>query len=359
VRKIITLLAVLLAVQVLLGLGLNMTRTKLSVQSNDVPVLSVDQAKLDRVTIEGPDKAKVVLAKVDGKWRLPEHYDFPADGVKIAEIVDRLKKLKLGLPVATTGEAMRRFKVNDTAFERRLTLNANDRTLAILYLGTSPSLRQTHVRPADHKTVHAIEFAITDLPVGAQDWEDKAVLQLPQTEIEAIEVIGLRFTRGISAAAPESSQASGETVKTTDKETKPAWRATGLSDGETVNVAAVETLAQVLADVRIGAVQGKEEKPGYALDKLVFNATVTRKNGEKIEYRLGKRVEGKAADQEHYTLKTSIRPEYFSLPTYSGARLIDAAKRDVLVVSPRKASESVTVAPRRTQKKPQTSVRKP
>jgi len=312
-KKTIQWLAVLLAAQLLLALGLGLSGSALTPsQGGDTPLLAFDKAAVDRITLEGPDQAKVVLVKKEGRWRLPEAGDFPADSTRVAQLLDRLAGLKGGDVVATTRSAHDRFKVSDEAFERRITLAKGDATQATLYLGSSPALRRVHARRQGEEAVHIVELAIFDVPVKAADWQDKALLTVPQDQIAAIDLDGLRIER--------------RTEDGTAKEKAAQWTANPLPQGKRLKADAAAKLARLLAELRFDAVLGKEAKPEYGLDTPALRLTLTRTGAEPVEYRLGK-----AANKEEYTLKVSSRPEYFRLPSWTAKDLIDAARRETLL----------------------------
>lgn len=330
-KKTIQWLAVLLGAQLLLALGLGLSGTGLTrTKGADASLLAFDKAAIDRVTLEGPDQAKVVLAKKDGHWQLPESGDFPADGTRVTQLLDRLDGLEGGDVVAATSGAHSRFKVSDEAFERRITLAKGDASQATLYLGTSPALRRLHARIQGEDNVHIVELAVYDVPVKAADWQDKALLTVPQTEIAAIDLDGLRIERGAGDGA--------------DKEKDAQWTASPLPEGKRLKVEAAAKLARLLAELRFDEVLGKEAKPEYGLDASALRLTLTRKGAAPVEYRLGK-----AANKEEYTLKVSSRSEHFRLPTWTAKDLLDAAKREALleaVPDEAKPAETTSAAPK-------------
>ncbi len=323
-EKHIRLLAVLLGAQVLLALGLSLTGPDLSAQAGNAPLLTLKAGKVDRLTLEGPDKAKVVLAKANGTWRLPESGDFPADRDKIERLLTRLKDLKQGPPVAGTEGAQERFKVSDKRFERRITLGSGADTLATLYLGTSPGMRQAHAREAKQKTVYAVALPTYDVPVKPEEWEDKTVLQIPKQEITAIDVSGLRVER-VTKTEKQEAVKNREEKSEAGKPAEATWRVAGHTK-KSLKPEAADKLAGLLADLRIGAVLGQAEQPAYGLKKPQLTLSVSRKNGKTVTYRLGK-ITGK----EEYVLKASTRAEYFRLPSYTAEPLIEATKRDTLL----------------------------
>jgi len=320
-RKTIGLLSILLVAQLLLAVGMSFTGPDLAALRPDTPLIDLGESSVDRLTIEGPDNESVALARTDQGWVLPEIGDFPADKAKVEALLQRLSGLKRGLAVATTEGAQKRFKVSDDAFERRVLLAHGDTTLATLYLGTSPGMRRVHARSGDDNAVYTAEFAVYDAPLKPEDWEDKAILQIPREEIERISLAELELSR-----TPEDEAAAVSEAGESHQSAEPAWSGTELAEGEKVNEANADALAQKLADLRIGSVLGREAKPEYGLEAAQLVLSVQREGGEVIEYRLGKREQ-----QNDYVLKVSSRPEYFRLPAHTGDGLIEAAQRDQLV----------------------------
>lgn len=329
-EKSIRVLAVLLGVQVVLALALWSRATNLSAKTDANPLLDLGGKTVERLTIEGPDRAEVLLAREKNTWRLPEQGDFPADRARIESLLARLKNLRQGPPVADTEAAQKRFKVSDGNFLRRITLASDGGTLATLYLGTSQGVRQVHAREASQKAVHAVALPTYELPVKPEAWEDKAVLQIPKPEIAAIDVAGLRLER-VEKSGKQGSDNHREHGG--ESSAAGAWRVEGRTRAS-VNQQSADRLAEALSTLRIGAVLGKEEQAGYGLAAPRLALSVTRRNGNTVEYRLGK-----MAGADDYVLKVSTRPEYFRLPGYAAKPLIEAATRKALLAAgPRETS---------------------
>jgi hypothetical protein len=318
-EKQIRLLAVVLGVQVLLALAVWTGGGNLSAKTDNSPLLALNGNTVDRITIDGPDEAKVTIAKAKGVWKLPDSDNFPADSGRVEQLLTRLKGFKQGAPVANSEEARKRFKVSDKAFERRITLAEGTKPLATLLVGT-PAGRESHVREAGDKAVHLVQFNAYDAPAKANDWEDKTVLQVPKDEIVAIGANGLELER-----APKTDPSESKTSEN-GKPTKaaPTWQVVS-STPATLKPDAADKLAKLLAELRIGSVLGKEDQGSYGLKTPKLTLSVTRKNGERLAYQLGK-MPGK----EDYVLKVSNRDEYFELPTYTAEPLLQAAKPDTL-----------------------------
>jgi hypothetical protein len=320
-EKTIRVLVVLLAAQLLLAAGMRFTGPNLAAAHPHTPLLALGDKPVDRLTIEGPEGARVVLAKQDQGWVLPEKENFPADRVQVDTLLSRLEGLQRGLPVATSAGALKRFKVSDEGFERRLTLAHGGDTLGTLYLGSAPDMHHVNARTGKDEVVYAVEFATYEAPDKAADWEDKGILQVPQGDIASIAAAGLTLHRNPAAPADKAA-ADGQ-----GKAAAPAgWQIDGLGAGEVVNQAGAKGLAEQLAELRIGAVLGTEAKADYGLDKPVLTLSVTRKGGDKIDYQLGP-----TGKEGYAVLKSSARPEYFRIPSYTADALIKAAGRAQLV----------------------------
>lgn len=315
-QKTIRVLALLLGAQLLLALGLSATAPDLSARPADAPLLGLDAAAVDRLTLSGPDGEEVTLSKTGDGWQLSDPDGFPASGAKVDGLLRQLTELKHGPAVATSSGAQQRFKVAADSFERRIVLARGEQTLATLYLGTSPAMRQSHARRDGDDRIYAVALATYDVPVAAEDWLDKTVLRFAASEITAIRLPELTLQRVSQAPADEDGDAA----------TTPAWQA---EPELALDPEAVDALTDKLANLRIGSVLGREAKPEYGLDKPRLTLTVERKDAEALEYRLAK-----LEDDDAYVLKVSSRPEYFRLPGYTGDGLVEAASREALRADP-------------------------
>lgn len=323
-NRTIVALAGLLAVQLIVAAGLGFARSGLAGPAKEVPLVALTNHAVDRITIEGPGRAKVVLAQAKGAWQLPELGDFPADPARVKSLVDALGKLREGLPVATTHDALARFKVSDSDFERRVALSANGKPIGTVYFGTAPSMREIHARRDGQSDVYSVQFASWQMPVKASDWEDKTLLQIPVHDIAAIDAAGLHIVHTAEDAAKASDAKASDAKAGGTK--APAWQATGLAGGETLDQSAAGSLAGSLADLEFDHVitGTPPADDGLAAPALVL--TVTKRGGASVAYRIGKSKDGKT-----YTLKSSERSEFFDVPSYAAEPLIAAASRDKLL----------------------------
>ena len=267
-------------------------------------------------SIEGAADQQTVLLRSGDGWRLPDFGNFPADRQRIEDMLHRLLAIREDFPVDSSPEALIRFKLADDDFERRIILSGGDKTLATLYVGTPEGPRQVHARRAGSDDAYAVAFGLFDVPLAAADWTDKGVAQIPQDDIVALQVNGLHLVAPIAGDAGTAWQLDGD--------------AEGSPEGAELKPAAAVRLASRLSALRVEQVLGTETDPGDGLAEPQLRLGVTRKDGKRVDYRLGR-----AAMTGVYTLKVSTRPEHFRVSSYTAHQLIEAARRDTLLAKPK------------------------
>lgn len=325
-RKTIRWLGILLAVQLLMAGGFNLSTLWPLTQPGATPLVAVSQDHINRLVLEGPDHSKVTLVREGTNWTLPDLEQFPADSNRVNSVLEKITSSKTSTPIAVTAGAKARFKVDDEAFERRITLAENDKPLATLYLGSSPGLRRSYVRVGGNDAIFALELATYEVPVQLIDWEDKTILHLEKNDITALEVAGLRIEQTAQpASSPSSMQEDNQPHRAV---TAPTWEMKGLEAGRHLELksAAVDKLARVLADLNFEKVLGRDLSPEYGLEKPLLTIMLSQKTGDTLTYLLGKNPKN-----DDYTLKVSNRPEYFRLPSYRATALLEAADRKQLL----------------------------
>ena len=88
-QKTIGILAVLLAAQLVLAVSLSFTTPDLSAAKPDTPLFDLGEHSVERLTIEGPDQQRVVLAREGENWVLPQLEGFPADRTRVDGLLNR------------------------------------------------------------------------------------------------------------------------------------------------------------------------------------------------------------------------------------------------------------------------------
>lgn len=345
-KRNIRYLGILLVAQLVLAVALFFSGPDLVAVRPDTPLLSFDRAAVNRVVIEDGEGKKVALKKEGESWVLPEHFGFPADKEKANALLLRLKSLQHGTPVATTPSALKRFKVTPEVFERRITLANNEEVLATLFLGTSPGVRRVHARTEPDQAVFSVLFATHEAPSQVEGWENKDVFQVPEKDIEKIQIADLTLTRQLKEK-PKAIQ-SEKKEEVTAEEAR-IWSAEGLETGASVKSDAVDRLARTLAHLRIGKVLGTEAKDTYGLNTPKLVLSLTQKEKGTVEYQIGENKGGAS-----FVLKVSKRPEFFEIPKYVVEPLLELASQDKLIERVKATSSEKT-----NKEKPEEKAEKP
>jgi hypothetical protein len=170
-----TLLSALLAVQLVIIALVLLTDGSVSGAENGL-LLAFEPEAVDEIRIGATENgAGVVVTRDADGWRLADGH--PADADKANEVLNRLADLRAGWPVATSAGAGARFEVAPDAHQRHVVLLEHGDVVADVYLGTSPGYQRVHARRADADSIFSVALANYQLPVKADEWLDKTILQ--------------------------------------------------------------------------------------------------------------------------------------------------------------------------------------
>ncbi len=319
---LVLVLAALLAAQIALALFLGLRGTGPGPAGRDTPLMAFEPAKVDRIRIERRGSDPVVLERVDKGWQVQSLSGFPASGTRIDTLLERLAGLKRGLPVATSPDALARLKVADSDYEERVTIESGGKASVALYLGDTAGARRRYVRAAGETAVQEAELNPTDIPTKAEDWTDRAVLNLDERDIQRIELPGITLEKA-----------------------EGGWQLADLKDGETLDQPKVADLARRVGSLTFLSVLGTEDKPEYGQDAPALEWRIGLASGDTPSYRLsqlktepeqdtaagdGANEAPKPKGPEWYVLKVSDRPHYFKVASYTAEGLFGATREGLL-----------------------------
>ncbi len=338
-QRWIPVLAIVLVLQLALAIILGLRANPLAAQEPDTPLVKANLAGADRLLVRGPapaesgKAAQVELVKKDGAWTLPGYFDAPASASKVKVLLDRLAQVRRGFPIATTEDALKRFKVAADTYERHLVVSQGGKTLASVYLGSSPGLRKVDARTADDQAVYAVGLATYEMPDRASDWLDPDLLKRDPDQLASVAV---NWPGGASLKLVRQNTKGDEPM--------PAWKAEGLAAGENLEPTRAEALVRAIAGVRVDGVFGTQAKPEWQQGRPELSLTLVTKDGKRTSWTLFKPKTG-----DSHVLKSSDRSWYLELKSWSAKPLLDAAVRDKLVVPEKPATASAgTAAPATT-----------
>ena len=286
-------------------------------------LLTFDKSAVDRLLIEGPDKARAELVRQAGLWDVAQADGFQADAPRVTRLLDQLSSVASGAPVATSAGAAERFKVADTDFERRISVETAGKPVAILLLGNSQGVRRSYARRSGETAVYAVDLATYDIPAKADDWLDKTALRIPRDDIVGLTLAGLTLKH--AAPTADAGEPASAAKASTSAKAAPAWQADGLAAGESLDVKAVDRLAQSLAELSFSKVRSGDDAARKSLGDVELRIGVTRKGGQHIDYTVYKLPSG-----DERALVLSDRPETFTLTAQQAKVLAGAAARKVL-----------------------------
>jgi len=328
-RVLMLSLAVLLAAQLGLALLLSLDQGRFET-SPEGPLLEFDPARVERLRIERSGAEALIIERAEAGWILPAHAGFPAAEAKVAALLERLADLRRRLPVATSNEALTRFKVADADFEGRLVLSAGDQSLGTLYLGDSAGYRRQYVRAAGDSAVFEVALGPGDAPADPDDWIDRDWLRLDGQDIA-----------GIAFPDFELEREDG------------AWRLAKTAADEALEQDEAKRLVRQLANLSFAGVLGTEAKPEYGLDEPLLEWRIELASGEARSYQLsplaepgterdtdgkgaaptGTTAEGESSSPDApdwYVLKVADEPYFLKVAAITAKPLTQISREDLL-----------------------------
>jgi hypothetical protein len=270
----------------------------------------------DSVTL---DTVRIDILKKDGKWVLPDQFDAPADPDRVSMLLDRLGTLKRGLPVATSEASLRRFKVVDSDFERRVELKAGGTLLDTLYLGTSPGLRKSDARTSADHTIYAVDLPAYDLPTDPGSWLNADLLRADAAGLTELDV-GTSSTDKVRLVKQQGTGGQSTT-----------WTDPALSGNSHIDSAHADALAAQLSQMRPDRVLGTASRPEWQQDHPVLTLELKDQKAKTVSWTLSKPLNG-----DFYVLKSSAQPWFFSVSSAQAKAMIDAGGRDQLIAAEKK-----------------------
>ena len=308
-KKSTFVLSSVLAAQLVLATAINLTGEEYGSFQAEEKLLSFNKQELDGLRIED-DTDSVVLKKQGGKWLLPVSGDFPASQRNVNRLLDKLAALEKGWPMAKTRGAAQRFRVHEDQFERKLVLLSDNDTQATLFVGSSPGFRKVYVRSGDGDEIFAVDFNTWEADATADDWIDKDILMLDESNVERVEMPGLILQR--------------EDGK---------LQVMDLGEKEQTNGEESRALLGKLTGLRIQSLLGTEAKPEYRQDEPALEVKMTRNSGEVLGYRFSR-----PEDASFYVLKRSDLDYYFKVAEYMVDPVRETTREKLVQVRTEEAS---------------------
>lgn len=185
-KKIVPILVIILAVQLLLVGLLSWRSDSLAPVASNEPLVSVTKDQIEWVRMSDHAGKQIVLKKEQGSWIVPDKFNFPVDSTKLSGVIDSVLAFKKSYPVGKSETSAKQFRVSEADFERKLELGGSgDKVLSTIYFGSSPSFKRVHVRVEKGDT-HLAEYTVYNLALESGDWLDFSNLNIDPANIKKV-----------------------------------------------------------------------------------------------------------------------------------------------------------------------------
>jgi hypothetical protein len=201
-----------------------------------------------RTTADGKEVPETLeLSNTDGVWTVASANGYPANPIKVDELLEKIATISVRSPVGQTEGSHRAFEVATDQFTRHLQItSAEGETDLYLGAGTGSSM---NVRLASENEVYTTRgttaWSIAD--AGSRYYDSEYV----KVELDDITSFAIRTPAG----SFEASRADG------------AWSATDLPEGMDIDGSKLDTLAKGLLKVRLAEPVGTTAEAAYGLEQ--------------------------------------------------------------------------------------------
>ncbi|MEM4724829.1 MAG: DUF4340 domain-containing protein, partial [Candidatus Hadarchaeum sp.] len=284
------ILAAALAIQILLSVVLFWPRTTPTGSSG--PLLpDVKKEDIVAITVTDNENKSVLLRQVAGNWVLPEADDYPLKTERITQALDKIVGLTTRRLVTRTEASHKRLQVAADDFLRRLDLETASGTKYTLFLGSSPSYGNTHVRLDGKNEIYlATNLTPWEFSSAPGYWVDTSYFNIPQDQVTKLTVKNSKGTF------------------TLEKDAEGKWTLPDLESEEELATETINLIVTRATAVTMLKPLGKEKRPEYGLDNPVAVVTL-QKGGETITLYIG----AKDPTDNSYVVNVSTSPYYVSV----------------------------------------------
>jgi hypothetical protein len=164
----------LLFAQLLLAIALLFINQWEEQKSKPKPILAIDWNHVDKLIVEDND-SDVTLTKTENTWVL-SNTKLPIKQDNIQELLRSLEMLQTSWAVATLKSSHKRFEVVKDKFVRRIQIFSKDKLVEELFFGSSPGLRQSHVRRVGDDAIYSVDLDTLDINANSEMWIDTSFL---------------------------------------------------------------------------------------------------------------------------------------------------------------------------------------
>ncbi len=259
----------------------------------------------ERIEIDDGAGGSVVMARQETDWVLSDAGGYPADGARVADLLDRLVAARRDRLVARTDAGRRELRVLPDDFERRLRIAAGTGAY-LFYVGAAAGTRGAHVRVDGEDEVWSVDgLAPWQVSADRSSWVDPVYVRVESDRVAAFELE--------NAAGSFRFERSDE-----------GWTSPALGDGEVVDQERVTAFVDRFSSLRMRQPLGAEPPDGAGLDRPAAVVRIDPRPDEDGAAGGLELVIGAGGDDGAYVVKSTDSEYYVEVSSFTLADLVDA-----------------------------------
>ena len=301
-------LAVLAAVLLAQAASLLLTRLPGREQVPESLLAGLQADAVTGVEIEDGADGHVVMAREGDGWVLSDAGGYPADGTRIADLLDRLAAARRDRLVARTEAGRLELRVAPDGFERRVRIDAGPERY-LLYIGTTAGTGAGHVRVDGEDEVWTVDgVAPWQVAADRADWVDPVYLRVESDRVAAFELVNaagrFRFERSDGG-----------------------WTSPVPGAGEVLDQDRVTAFVDRVSTLRMRRPLGTEPPGDYGLaERAAVVRLALSPDGDGEARTLELLILAGGDDDYDYVVKSSDSEYYVEVPSFTLADLVDAGR---------------------------------
>lgn len=301
----VTVLAAVLVAQVAV---LAVTRLPGREAAPEPLLAGLTAAAAQRIEIDDGAGGSVVMARQETDWVLSDAGGYPADGARVADLLDRLVAARRDRLVARTDAGRRELRVRPDDFERRLRIDAGTDDAYLFYVGAAAGTRGAHVRVDGQDEVWSVDgLAPWQVAADRASWVDPVYARVESDRVAAFEL-----QNAAGSFRFERSDAG--------------WTSPALGDGEAVDQERVTDFVGRFSSLRMRQPLGTEPPDDAGLDRPAAVVRIELSPDEDgaaggLEF-----IIGAGGDDDAYVVKSADSEYYVEVSSFTLADLVDAGR---------------------------------
>lgn len=222
----------------------------------------LDADTITALSIEDSEGLSLQLTRnADGQWVLPDYEDFPAAENTVNLRLDALVRLDADQLVTRTADNLRRFRVADDSFFRRMTIEQGG-SRSVLYVGDTAAGADRYFRVAGESEVYLnSDPGQAALSTDPTTWVDTVYFSAPPEDLVSITID--------NAATIDNADGGVQLFQT-----EGAWQLPVLASNEMMNATEVSRITSRFTTYRLDDPVGRETLPEYGLDDPTVTVTL-------------------------------------------------------------------------------------